>query len=306
MPLAKIKDDIEIDYLYEIRDEDTSPIIFLNGSIFNQKQWLGTYLPAFRDLTQDRYSHVLYDYQGIGKSSTRDEQFTLQGLADELLGLLDHLKIKKAHLFGVSKGTLVGQIFTGLYPDRVISLAGYGIANLAAPNLKEGHNIFRERLEGLQTLEDIISERINSSNYKRVIRTIYTPAIFQKEYSELNLKEKVINWLLERRAFPLLEGTPLRTLELLFRYWAKDVEPEIEFYSSCMNSIGNKPVLLLSGTHDKVTPIELARDLAPRLENSKSVEFEGFEHISPNIKKKQAKDIMNEYTQFLFDVAEKL
>ena len=77
MPLAKIKGDIEIDYLYEKRDESTPPVIFLNGSIFNQQQWTATYLPAFRDLAQDKYSHVLYDYQGIGNSSSRDVQFTL-------------------------------------------------------------------------------------------------------------------------------------------------------------------------------------------------------------------------------------
>jgi pimeloyl-ACP methyl ester carboxylesterase len=299
LPLAKILRDIEIDYLYEKRDENTPPVIFLNGSIFNQQQWLATYLPAFRDFTQDRYSFVLYDYQGIGRSSSREEQFTLQGLADELLGLLDYLKIKKAHLFGVSKGSLVGQVFTGLYPDRVVSLAGYGIVNLLVPKLEEGKNIFAERVEGLKTLNDISSDRISSANHKRVIRTIYTPAIFQKTYSELNLKEKIINWLLERKTLPLLEGTPIRTLELLFRYWAQDVVEEIDFYASCINSIENKPILLLSGNQDRVTPIELARDLAPRLKNSKFVEFEGFEHISPNINKKQGKAIMLEYTKFL-------
>lgn len=302
MPIAKINDDIEIDYLYEKRDESTPPVIFLNGSIFNHRQWLSTYLPAFQELTQDFYSIVLYDYQGIGKSSSKNDQFTLQGLADELLGVYDFLNIKKAHLFGVSKGSIVGQAFTALYPDRVLSLAGYGIVNLLGPKIDEGKNLLTERLEGLTTLNDILSERINSTNYKRVIRTIYTPAIFQKTYSELNLKEKIISWVLERRTFPLLEGTPIRTLELLFRYWAQDVEKEIEFYTSCINSIGNKPVLLLNGTLDRVTPIENARDLAPRLKNSKFIEFEGFEHISPNIKKKQGKAIMLEYSKFLSDL----
>ncbi len=108
MPIAKIKDDIEIDYLYEKRDESIPPVIFLNGSIFNHRQWSSTYLPAFRDLTQDFYPLVLYDYQGIGKSSPKNEQFTLQGLADEILGVFDFLNIKKAHLFGVSKGSIVG------------------------------------------------------------------------------------------------------------------------------------------------------------------------------------------------------
>jgi pimeloyl-ACP methyl ester carboxylesterase len=152
------------------------------------------------------------------------------------------------------------------------------------------------------TLKDILSERINSNNYKRIVRTIYTPAIFQKTYSELNLKEKIISWILERRTFSLLEGTPIRTLELLFRYYAQDIEKEIDFYASCINSIGNKPVLLLNGTQDRVTPIELARGLELRLKNAKLIEFEGFEHISPNIKKKQGKAIMLEYSKFLSEL----
>ena len=302
MPLAKIYDDVEIDYCYEKRDESLPPIIFQNGSIFNQQQWLLTYLPAFRNLTMDRYSYVLYDYQGIGKSSLRTDQFSLEGLVDELLGLLDFLHIDKVHLFGVSKGTLVGQLFTGLYPERVVSFAGYGIVNLLIPNLDTIENTFVERLENLKVLEDIRSERINSSNHKRVIRAIYTPAFFQKDYSELNLREKVIQWVLERKALPLLEGTQISTLELLFRYWAYDVMEEIDFYASCIASIDSKPILLLSGNQDIVTPIELAKDLAPRLQNSKSIEFDGFEHISPNINKKQGKAIMKEYVKFLSDL----
>jgi pimeloyl-ACP methyl ester carboxylesterase len=197
---------------------------------------------------------------------------------------------------------MVGQVFTGLNPDRVVSLSGYGIVNLLAPNIQEGHELFNERLNDLLTLSDILAEDIDSSNYKRVVRTVYAPVIFQKRYSELNLKDKLISWLLERRTFPLLAGTPIRTLELLFRYYSQEIEKEIDFYRSCIDSIGNKPVLLLNGTADNTTPIHLARDLVPRLQNAKLVEFEGFEHISPNIKKKQAKTIMMEYSQFLSDL----
>lgn len=299
MPLAKIKDDIEIFYIYEKRKECEFPVIFTNGSVFNHGQWLSSYLPAFQKLTNDSYSYVLYDYQGIGQSSPRSEQFTLRGLADELLGLLDYLNIEKAHLFGVSKGTLVNQIFTGLYPDRVKSVGGYGIVNLLAPNIEQDMNLFLDRLKALQTLSDIIDERITSENFKRVIRTVYTPAIFFKQYSELNLKEKIIHWVLERKFFPLVEGTPIKTMELLFSYYVHEIENEVDFYSECIEAIGDIPFLLLSGTEDKTTPIDRARDFKTRLKNVKYVEFERFEHISPNIKKKQGKVLMVEYSEFL-------
>lgn len=299
MPLAKIKDDIDIFFIYEERKEYEIPIVFTNGSIFNHRQWLSTYLPSFKKLTNNNYSHVLYDYQGIGQSSPRDKQFSLQSLAEELLGLLDYLDIGKAHLFGVSKGTMVNQVFSGLYPDRVKSIGGYGIVNLLAPAIEQEKKQFIDRLESLHTLTDILSDRINTENFKRVIRTVYTPVIFQKLYSELNWKEKFIHWILERKFFSLFEGTPIKTMELLFNYYINEVEKEIEFYASCIDSIGNIPVLLLSGTEDKTTPIEGAIDLKSRLQNVKFVKFEGFDHITPNIKKKQGKVIMQEYTKFL-------
>ena len=299
MPLATIKEDVNLFYKYEKRKECKNPVIFTNGSIFNHRQWLSSYLPAFKTYTNDTYSYVLYDYQGIGQSSPRDEQFTLKSLAEELLGLLDYLDIEKAHLFGVSKGTMVNQVFAGLYPDRVKSVGGYGIVNLLAPKIEQERSLFLDRLEDLQTLTDILSENINSENFKRVIRTVYTPAIFRKQYSELNLKEKFIHWILERKFFPLVEGTPLKTMELLFSYYAYEVEKEIDFYATCIESIGNIPFLLLSGTEDKTTPIERAIDLKSRLKNVKFVQFEGFEHITPNIKKKQGKAIMQEYAAFL-------
>lgn len=299
MPLAKIKEDVEIFYVYEKLNEHKVPVIFVNGSIFNYKQWFSSYLPAFLSLTENQYNYVLYDYQGIGQSSPRETQFSLRELAEELLGLLDFLNIEKAHLFGVSKGTMVSQIFSALHPDRVVSIAGYGIVNLLGPKVEEQRTLFSERYEDLLTLSDIFSEKINSKNYRQIVRTIYAPAIFQKKYSQLNIREKIISWFLERRVLPLLDGTPIRTLELLFRYYAQELEKEHDYYASCINSIGNKPVLLLNGTNDQVTPIELARDLVPRLENAKLIEFDGFEHISPNIRKKQGKSIMFEYANFL-------
>jgi pimeloyl-ACP methyl ester carboxylesterase len=299
MPLARIKDDMDIFYLYEQRQDCEIPVIFTNGSIFNHRQWFASYLHAFRELTNDSYSYVLYDYQGIGQSSPRSTQFTLQELADELFGLLNHLKIERVHLFGVSKGTMVNQVFSGLHPDRVASIGGYGIVNLLAPGIDQDSNLFSERLDALRTLSDIIEDKITSENFKRVIRTVYTPAIFSKQYSELGLKQKFIHWVLERRIFPLVDGTPIKTMELLFSYYVKEIEKEIDFYASCLQGIGDIPVLLLSGTEDKTTPIDRARDLTSKLNNVKFVEFEGFEHITPNLKKDQGKSLMKEYVEFL-------
>lgn len=299
MSLAKINDDVEIAYLYEKRDETKEPVIFLNGSIFNYKQWFPAYLPAFQSFTNNSRSYVLYDYQGIGKSSPKTDPYTLQALADELLGLLDVLQLDRVHLFGVSKGTMVSQVFTGLYPDRVLTIGGYGIAHLLDPKIEYVRDLFVSRLASVMTLEDMFTERITSANFKRIIRTVYTPAIFNKPYSQLTLREKFVHWIIERKVYPMLEGTPIRSLELLFRYYAEELGNEIDFFSSCVNAIGEKPVLLLNGTGDQITPIELARDLKNRLSNASLIEFDNYEHIKPSLNKKEARTIMEEYINFL-------
>ncbi|MFW9855156.1 MAG: alpha/beta fold hydrolase [Candidatus Thorarchaeota archaeon] len=299
MPYATLEGKVKIYHKFERLENDSIPVVFVNGSIFNHRQWYYSYLPAFRSLTKDSYSYLLYDYQGIGKSSPRTGQFTLQGLADELLGLLDFLGIERVHIFGVSKGTLVSQIFTSLYPDRVQTVGGYGIVNLLGPQEVTVKKIFQDRLKDLLTLRDILNERIDRSNFRRVVRILYTPAIFQKTYNQLNYKEKIMSWILERRAYKLLEGTPLETLELLFRYWAEDVLSEVGFYTSCLESIEETPFLLLNGNKDIVTPLVNARDLEARLKRVKLVEYGGFEHISPNIKKSQGRTVMADYAGFL-------
>ncbi|MFW9777820.1 MAG: alpha/beta fold hydrolase [Candidatus Heimdallarchaeota archaeon] len=299
MPYAKLEDKVRIYYRFERLENDDMPVVFVNGSIFNHRQWYHSYLPAFRSFSKDSHSHLLYDYQGIGKSSPRTKPFNLQDLADELIGLLDFLGIEKVHLFGVSKGTLVSQIFTSLYPDRVQTVGGYGIVNLLAPKDGTVEKIFQDRLRDLLTLEDILDKRIDRSNFRRVVRILYTPAIFQKTYHQLNFRQKIMNWLLEGRAYRLLEGTPLETLELLLRYWAGDVLSEVDFYTSCLESIEDTPFLLLNGTKDIVTPPINARDLKTRLERVELIEYEGFEHISPNINKGQGRTVMAEYAGFL-------
>jgi pimeloyl-ACP methyl ester carboxylesterase len=48
--------------------------------------------------------------------------YTLADMADDLLELLDHLEIEKAHLIGVSMGAMVAQQFLIEEPQRVLSI----------------------------------------------------------------------------------------------------------------------------------------------------------------------------------------
>ena len=48
--------------------------------------------------------------------------YTLHDMVQDTIGLMDVLKIGKAHIVGVSMGGMIGQLLAGTHPDRVASL----------------------------------------------------------------------------------------------------------------------------------------------------------------------------------------
>jgi pimeloyl-ACP methyl ester carboxylesterase len=68
---------------------------------------------------------VRYDLRNTGRSTTYEPgapPYTLQDLSNDAVGILDALKITKAHLVGFSLGGGIGQRIALEYPDRVASL----------------------------------------------------------------------------------------------------------------------------------------------------------------------------------------
>lgn len=68
---------------------------------------------------------IRYDHRDTGLSSNFDftkHPYDLQVLAQDAIDLLNHLKIKKAHLVGLSMGGPVVEIASVKYPERVASI----------------------------------------------------------------------------------------------------------------------------------------------------------------------------------------
>lgn len=294
----------EVEIHYEIGNEGKSgiPVVFVNGSIFNFKQWYSAYIPAFKKLTSDSITYVLYDYQGIGLSSFKTDKFSMVQLVDELKQILDLLKFDKVHLFGASKGTMVSQAFAGTYPERVASLSGYGVVNLLSKpeELSETKQEFVDRLEALKPYEPYFNKRMDKKLFGSIMKDVYTPVMFFKEFKNLNLKERIIFKLASRKVWPMMDQSPIGTMALLFDYYINDLIKERPFYDQIIPNLKNIPkILWLNGSNDKTTPLPLVEKLVSILPNSSLIIFEGYSHIEPALSKKMAGNIMESYISFL-------
>ena len=80
-------------------------------------------------LLENEFDLILPDLRGFGQSTTVETPYTISDMADDLAGLLDHLKIEKIALAGHSMGGYVALAFAKKYPQRV---SGLGLGFLAS------------------------------------------------------------------------------------------------------------------------------------------------------------------------------
>lgn len=95
------------------------PIVFIHGYTSSLESMVGiaNALPA-------NYRKVALDIRGFGKSSKfSDESKFGQGMVDDVIHLMDQLKIQRAHLVGHSMGALIAANVLAQHPERVESAA---------------------------------------------------------------------------------------------------------------------------------------------------------------------------------------
>jgi pimeloyl-ACP methyl ester carboxylesterase len=62
------------------------------------------------------------DLAAVIAGDLRDARYTLDDMADDAVGLLDHLEIDAAHVAGASMGGMIAQTIAIRHPDRVLSV----------------------------------------------------------------------------------------------------------------------------------------------------------------------------------------
>ena len=113
--------------------EDTgagSPVLLLHGWPDTALLWRHQ-VPA---LAADHYRVLAPDLRGFGGSSrpAEVEAYVAPRMVGDVVGLLDHLSIERAHLVGHDWGAAISWMTAALVPDRVASVTALSVGHPAA------------------------------------------------------------------------------------------------------------------------------------------------------------------------------
>lgn len=103
---------------YEIHGAGGTPLLLLHGGLFDIDQQFGELLPS---LAADRRV-IAADFQGHGRTNDIDRPLSSAGLASDVVGLLQHLDVPRADVFGFSVGGGVALHLAIRHPELVRKL----------------------------------------------------------------------------------------------------------------------------------------------------------------------------------------
>jgi pimeloyl-ACP methyl ester carboxylesterase len=149
---------------HEIEGEGET-LVFLNGGMMTLRSWepiVGPFRGRFRILR--------FDFRGQLMSPGRPSR-DFSGHVDDVVRLLDHLEIERAHLVGASFGGEVATLLAALHPERAASLIAITVSDVSTPELREGseriRKVCKEILEGSDggRLHDLLVEEVFSEEW---------------------------------------------------------------------------------------------------------------------------------------------
>jgi 3-oxoadipate enol-lactonase len=213
----------------------------------------GMWAPQLAALSADRRV-VAPDMLGFGGSDAPDSmyRYTLVGYADLVAGLLDHLGLDRVVLGGLSMGGYVAFAFLRQYPERVRALI---LADTRAG--ADTTEVFERRTDQ----QDQVA-RIGTT---ALIETLIGGLLCEHTKAEhLDLVEQV------RRLMANPAAGFIGALEAMKH--RPDATEELASISV--------PTLVIAGEDDALSPPEVARDMAGRIEDSTVAVLPGAGHLS--------------------------
>jgi aminoacrylate hydrolase len=245
MPKASIGD-AEIYYEESGQGE---PLLLVPGLSGQGAFWS----PQVADLSRD-FRVVIHDHRGAGQSTHSRITYSVEQMADDVLKLMDALRIETAHFVGHSTGGAIGQVLALDHPRRLRSLVLS--ATWAGPD-PYFRRVFESRKEVLQTL--------GLEAYLRA------SALFLMPPAWVSANDRVLT---EQHRAALAGAAPIEVMtsriDAIVRHDRRARLGEIRV-----------PTLVIVAQDDMITPRFYSDELASRVPGAKLVVLDGGGHFAP-------------------------
>ena len=116
---------------YELRGTG-DPLVLVPGLGATSAVW-----DAVAGKLAESFCLILVDNRGVGRSVPKRPAMSLQDFAADLVELLDHLQLPRAHIMGLSLGGMIAQQFARDHPSRVDRLVLVSCTDRFSPYLRE-------------------------------------------------------------------------------------------------------------------------------------------------------------------------
>ena len=191
------------------------------------------------------YRAIYFDNRGTGRSEAPEGPYTIAQMADDAAGILNHLRIDRAHVYGISMGGMIAQELALRYPRKVRSLV------LGCTTCGGEHSTLGEP-EVIATLFEAIQGMAGTDPQTWVDRTL--PIMFPREWLAANpgIREALLT--LAPLLPPTRPDTAQHAMAGIFGWTTYHRLPSLD-----------APTLILHGDHDVIIPVQNAYVLKERI-----------------------------------------
>ncbi len=231
---------------YDVSGKKDGPVVVLSHSLACS---LIMWNPQM-DVLNPHFRVIRYDMRGHGESDVPPGLYTMEQLADDVIGLMDALNIDRLHFVGLSVGGMIGQALALNYPKRLESLALCDTASVVPP---EAQPIWDERIK--QTRAKGMESQVNET-----MKRWFNPVFLKQKPPMVEIIRKQI------LATPV-DGY-LGCAEAIRRLNYLDRLGEIKL-----------PTLIMVGEDDPGTPVSASKVIHGRIPGSKLVIIPSARHL---------------------------
>ncbi|HZZ91508.1 MAG TPA: 3-oxoadipate enol-lactonase [Usitatibacter sp.] len=139
------------------------PVVLVHAIGCDHRMW-----ESLEGALTQRHRVVSVDVRGHGRSPVPPRPYTLDGLADDIVAVLDGVGVERAHYVGLSMGGMIGQALALRHPARLARLV---IANSTSSYGPEGPRNWQARAKmveegGLEAIREMVAARYFSDAFR--------------------------------------------------------------------------------------------------------------------------------------------